>query len=281
MSQKSYTQRKKQIRLMIEILMILITAIHLFPVFNLICSSLKTSSDLMLHPIGLPNEVDFSNYTTAWETLNYTRALMNTVIICVCSIVLIVIIGAFAAYPISRYDLKFNKIMYYVFLSFIMIPGQALLIPLVRIFYQLKLVNTYYGLIIFYVATSVPFSVFLYTGFIKTIPRSLEESAIIDGCGPFGAFFRIVFPLLKSVTTTVIILNIMSIWNDFLMPMIILQKKGMRTLTPSIFNFFEEFSTKWNYAFAASVLVMLPGIIIFLLLQKHFVAGMVSGSVKA
>ena len=281
MSKRSYIKSKKRVRILIEIIMIIITAVHLFPVFNLVCSSLKTSGDLMYHPVGLPHEIDLSNYQVAWETLDYLRTLFNTTFICVVSILLIVLVGAFAAYPIARYNLKFNKVMYYVFLALIMIPGQAILIPLVRMYYRLGLVNTYHGMVIVYIVSAAPFAIFLYTGFIKTIPKSLEESAIIDGCGPFGAFIRIVFPLLKSVTTTVIILNIMSIWNDFLMPMLILQKKEMRTLTPSIFNFFEEFSTSWNYAFAASVLVMLPGILIFLLLQKHFVEGMVGGSVQS
>ena len=147
-SKRSYIKSKKRVRILIEIIMIIITAVHLFPVFNLVCSSLKTSGDLMYHPVGLPHEIDLSNYQVAWETLDYLRTLFNTTFICVVSILLIVLVGAFAAYPIARYNLKFNKVMYYVFLALIMIPGQAILIPLVRMYYRLGLVNTYHGMVI-------------------------------------------------------------------------------------------------------------------------------------
>ena len=281
MKLKTNTLAKHIFKILLELLVIALVAMHLFPVFNLITSSFKTAQDLALNPIGFPQSFALENYTTAWETLNYPTAFFNTAFICAISTLFTVLLGACAAYPIARFKLKFTNCMYYVFLAIIMVPGQATLIPLLKMFFKTGLVNTYLGMTIIYVAGNLPFAVFLYTGFIKTIPSSLEEAAIIDGCGYFTAFLKVIFPLLKPVTTTVVILNIMGIWNDFLMPSLILQKKTMRTLTPSIFNFFQEYSTSWNFAFAASVLVMLPGIIIFLCLQKHFVAGMVAGSVKS
>lgn len=268
-------------KLILEIIMILFTVVYLFPVMNLVFSSLKTTGDLMRHPVGLPSSVEWGNYVVAWNKLNYPRAFFNTVVVCGGSILLIVFLGSMAAYPIARFNTRFNQMMYLFFLATIMIPGQAIMIPLVRLFYSVGLVNTHGSLIVYYTASSVPFAIFLFTGFIKTIPRELEEAAAIDGCGPFKAYWRVVFPLMKASVTTVIILNIMSIWNDFMMPMVLLQNRGVRTLTPSIFDFFEEFATQWNFAFAASVLVMLPGILAFLLLQKHFIEGMVAGSVKS
>ena len=274
-------QKLRLRKILLELVMILFTVIYMFPVMNLVFSSLKSTGDLMRNPVGLPSVLEFGNYVVAWTKMDYPRAFFNTVVICGGSILFIVIIGSMAAYPIARYRTHFNQAMYLFFLATIMIPGQAIMIPLVRLFYKTRLVNTHISLIVYYTAAAVPFAVFLFTGFIKTIPAELEEAAAIDGSGALRTFWKVIFPLMKSSVTTVIILNIMWIWNDFMMPMVLLQSEKMRTLTPSIFNFFEEFVTQWNYAFAASVLVMVPGILAFLLLQKHFIEGMVAGGVKS
>ncbi len=264
-----------------EVILIAFTLVYLFPVFNIIFNAFKSSSKLMHQPIGIPNEFIWDNFKVAWNQLNYTQALFNTTSICVISIIGIVIIASAAAYPIARYNTKLTRYMYLFFIGTLMIPGQAIMIPLVREFYKLNLINKKGGLVIFYLSTSIPFAIFLFTGFIKTIPRELDEAASIDGCGPLRLFLRVIFPLMKPSVATVIILNIMGIWNDFMMPMIILQRRDSRTLMPSIYDFFQEFSTQWNYVFAASVLVMIPGVLMFLFLQKYFIAGMVAGSIKS
>lgn len=157
-------QKLRLRKILLELVMILFTVIYMFPVMNLVFSSLKSTGDLMRNPVGLPSVLEFGNYVVAWTKMDYPRAFFNTVVICGGSILFIVIIGSMAAYPIARYRTHFNQAMYLFFLATIMIPGQAIMIPLVRLFYKTGLVNTHISLIVYYTAAAVPFAVFLFTG---------------------------------------------------------------------------------------------------------------------
>ena len=168
-----------------------------------------------------------------------------------------------------------------VYLASLMIQFQILMIPLYKIYKTLQLQNSLFGMILVLTGTSIAYSTFLYVGFAKSIPKELEEAALIDGCGPYRAFIKIVFPLLKPITATVSALHIMWLWNDFNMALIILQKEEMRTLTVKQYYFFGEHTADYGMAFAASIVSMLPILLFFIAMQKHLVEGISAGAVKA
>ena len=159
-------------------------------------------------------------------------------------------------------------------------PFQSFMIPLMRVVTTLDLVNSRKGLIIVYLGYSTPFTVFLYHGFIKSVPIQMEESALIDGCNRFQIFFYIVLPLIRSMTVTVIILQTLLIWNDFLLPLLLLTDRSLHTIPLAVFSFFGQYTNRWDYALATLVLGMLPIIIFFLIMQKYVVAGVRAGAVK-
>jgi raffinose/stachyose/melibiose transport system permease protein len=160
------------------------------------------------------------------------------------------------------------------------IPFQTVMIPLMKLGGALNITNSIPGLIMMYFGFGVPLSLFLYHGFVKTVPREIEESALIDGCSQFGVFWRIVFPLLKPITVTVVILNTLWIWNDFLLPLLVLQDPELRTIPLATSSFFAQYTKQWDMGLAALVLGITPVIIFFLFLQKHIIKGIASGSIK-
>lgn len=159
-------------------------------------------------------------------------------------------------------------------------PFQSFMIPLMKVVTRLHFINTRIGLIIVYMGYCTPFTVFLYHGFMKSVPRQLEESAIIDGCNTIKTFFFIVIPMIKSMTITILILQALLIWNDFLLPLLILSSKQLHTIPLAVFSFFGQYTNRWDYALATLILGMLPIIIFFLVMQKYVVAGVRAGSVK-
>ena len=162
-----------------------------------------------------------------------------------------------------------------------MIPFQILMIPIYKMYKSLNLMNNLGGIIIILTGTSVAYATYMYVGFVKSIPRELEESAMLDGCGAFRIFFSIIFPLLKPITVTVATLHVLWLWNDFNISIILLQKDEVRTLTVKQYYFFGEHTTNYGMAFAAAIICMIPIIIVFVLGQKHMVEGIASGAVKS
>ena len=161
-----------------------------------------------------------------------------------------------------------------------MIPFQILMIPVYKIFKNLGLQNNLMGMILMLTGYSIAYATFLYVGFVKSVPREIEEAALIDGCGPLSMFFRIVFPLLRPITATVAALHVMWLWNDFQISIILLQSDKVRTLTVKQFYFFGQYTAEYGMAFAASIVAMIPVVVVFILLQKYIVAGISAGAVK-
>ena len=196
-------------------------------------------------------------------------------------VLIIVTISSTGAYIIARKNNKFYNAVYYLFQLIILIPFQTVMFPLYRQLYGIQALNTLWGLVLAQAGVFVGYNVFLYTGFIKGIPVSLEEAAQIDGCNRYQTFFHIVFPLLKPINMTVVVLSFLSSWNDFIISMIICQKQEKRTLPLMQYFFFGEYSSNISVAFAASLLAMIPTVLIYFLAQKYIVAGMTAGAVKS
>ncbi len=193
------------------------------------------------------------------------------------------IVSSMGGYAICRYGKRYWDIgkMEKVFLASLMLPFQILMIPVYRMFRNLGMLNTRWGAILFEIGYSTAYATFLYIGFVKTVPKELEEAALLDGCNPYQSFFRVVFPLLAPINSTVAVLHIMWIWNDFNIALILLQKDSVRTLTVKQYYFFGEHSANYGMAFAASIICMIPILIVFAMMQKSLVEGITAGSVKS
>lgn len=227
-----------------------------------------------------PAYLYLQNFELAITKGNLLRAVGNTLLITLISVLLIVAIGSMAAYPLARVHTKLNRIILSTILAVMMIPPLSVLVPLYKTLITIHGINTYWGIILVSVTYNLPISIFLFSNFINTIPRSLDEAAMIDGCSHIEAFYRVVLPSLKPVTASVIILTGVYIWNDYSFQLYVLQKKNMRTVTLAISSFFTENAANLNAGAAAALLVILPPIILYLTMQKYFVQGISEGAVK-
>ncbi|BBI36517.1 carbohydrate ABC transporter permease [Cohnella abietis] len=267
-------------RMFLPAVLLIWSIVVFIPFYLVVTMSLKSPIDLQLSPLSWPSSLQFANYWKAWTQANLGHSFMNSILITATSVILIVILSSMAAYPLARRTEKWSAMLYVYFLAGIMVPFQLAMIPLYKLLKALHLIGEYAGAIMIYSAMGISFAVFLYVSFFKTVPREIEESAQIDGCGPFRLFWVILFPLIKPISSTVVIINSLFIWNDFFIPMLFLQNKAMRNVPLSLFTFTSEYSNNWMLIFAAVVIGSLPLILLFILLQKHFIQGIASGAVK-
>lgn len=255
--------------------------VFLAPLYIAFTNSLKTQKGIYMDVIGLPTKDTFtlSNYVQAFKDLNFLHAFMNSFLITVISTVLIIIFASMAAWMLVRSKTKISKFLFFLFAAAMLIPFQSVMLPLINLMGKLNLLNPV-GLVFMYLGFGSSLSIIMYHGFIKNIPVELEEAATIDGCNKFQTFWLIIFPLLKPITVTISILNSMWIWNDFLLPQLVINKPEWHTLPLRMFYFFGQYSKKWNLALAGLVIGMIPIIIFYLFAQKHIVKGITQGSIK-
>ncbi|MEM1504021.1 carbohydrate ABC transporter permease [Domibacillus sp. 8LH] len=261
-------------------LALVITLFHLVPFYILITTSLKKVGDFT-SKWAFPTSFDTENFVLAWEQANLGNAFINTAIITICSAVLLIFFGSMAAYALARRTTKLNKYVYMLFVGVMVIPPLTALVPLYRLVVDVGLMNTHLVAILNNVAAFMPLTIFLYAGFIRsTIPKELEEAARIDGASTLGVFFRVVFPLLKPITATVLIISSVYIWNDYQFAIFFLQDSSVQTLTVALAGFFGQNSSQLNLVAAAALMASLPMVIVFLFLQRFFIEGLAAGSVK-
>lgn len=266
--------------MMLEIVMIILALAVLLPVALVVMNSVKSTSEVSKSLLSLPKELHWDNFTTAMQRMNFWNAMKNSLIVTACSVTGVVLFSSMAAYQITRKQCLLSKVIYYGVLVSIAIPFQAIMVPLVIVAKTLHLVDSIWGLILIYWGLLLPMSMFLYQGFIKNVPRELEEAALIDGCSPFRAFFSVVLPILKPITVTIVILNCLSVFNDFTLPLILLVSKANRTIPLSVSVFFDTYANQWNYIMSSLTLVILPVLVAFLFLQKQIMKGMIDGALK-
>lgn len=259
-----------------ELVMILVTLAFFFPIYILVNMSLRPAND-STSPLVPSTSPTFANYVEAWNQAGLDSALVNSGIVTVVSVALIVLISSMAAYPLSRVLSKFSATLFWIVLAGMMIPFQVALIPLYQTMRDLGLLGSLFSLILFYVGSQVPFSVFLYTGFMRTLEHDYEEAAAIDGAGPVRTFFSVVFPLLRPITGTVIILNAITIWNDFLVPLLYLSGTPQQTVTVALYAFVGQFVSNWPVVFAGLVISVIPVLTVYFLMQKQIIKGFAGG----
>jgi raffinose/stachyose/melibiose transport system permease protein len=261
-----------------ELFMIAVTVAFAFPVYVLVNLSLRSSHDTS-SPVSPTSALTGRNYSDAWHLAGLPGAIANSTIVTVLSVVIIVVVSAMAAYPLARVTARWSRWLFVLIMVGLLLPFQLALIPLYQTIRDLHLLGSVWSLVLFYSGLQVPFSTFLYAGFMRAMPQDYEEAALIDGASPAQAFRRVVFPLLRPVTGTVVILNAIFVWNDFLTPLLYLSGSSRQTIPVAVFGFIGQFSAHWNLVFAGLVIAMAPVLAIYFFLQRHIIKGF-SGGLK-
>jgi len=272
---------KKIIRTFFYALALLVVSmISLLPLLVLFKISIASSDMTMGETLSNFARFDWSNYRAAWENSNLGKAVLNSLLITLGALALVVIASSMAGYAIARYPKWYNKAFYKILLVSMMIPSVLSTVPLYIIMKGIHGMNTYWAMILLLTAQTLPFSIFVYTGFIRGVPHEIEEAAIVDGCTPFTAFWHVTFPMLKPVTASIVIIQGVSIWNNYGQAVYFLTKSNMVTIPLAINRFFDKYSANWPQMAAASIIGILPTIIVFIAFQRYFVKGLASGAVK-
>lgn len=251
------------------------------PLIIVFSSSLREPSN-QASPLILFSQFTLASYIRAFTQMNYPMELLNSLMTTGIAVVVIVLIATMAAWPIGRIKTKAARFFYYFFISGLIIPSQMVIVPIAQTFNRLNIPNTRFTPVIMFITCSLPFSVFLFSGFVKGVPAEVEESAYMDGASLWKRFTSVVLPLLKPATVSVIITQGMWIWNDYFYPMVFISKQAQYSLPVGMLQFLgdKENPAQWNVLFAACVLCALPLVVLFLALQKQFINGIAAGAVK-
>lgn len=260
----------------LEGVMIVVGLVFLFPIYILVNLAIRPTSDLS-SPLQPTTDPTFENFANAWTQAGLGGAILNSVIVTVVSVAVLVVLASAAAYAIARVTARWSTVAFYVFMIGLLLPFQLGLIPLYKTMGQLGFVGSVFPLIIIYIGMRLPFTIFLYVQFLRQVPTDYEEAAALDGCGPLQSFFRVVFPMVRPVTGTVIILNGLFAWNDFLTPLLYLSGSGNQTIPVAIYTFVGQYNTQWPLVFAALIIGALPVLVAFFFIQKSLIQGLASG----
>jgi raffinose/stachyose/melibiose transport system permease protein len=272
-------KQNKIIRTIIFIIGLFVSIAYVIPFFLVFVNAFKPIPEIIENPLAFPVEFTWDNFAQALEKMNFWVSLMNSVIITVFSVSALILVSSMLAYYLSRTKTRFTKTTFLILVASMIVPFQALMIPFMSIFAPFVSINNQIALIFFYMGFGVALSTFLYHGFISNIPTELDEAAALDGASDFTTFWRIIFPMLKPVTATVAIINALWIWNDFLLPRLVLTPET-QTLPLSTYLFYGQYATEYGQAMAGLLLAVIPIIAFYLLLQKQFISGISSGAVK-
>ncbi|REK68040.1 MAG: carbohydrate ABC transporter permease [Cohnella sp.] len=260
--------------------LIVLAVIFLVPIVFIAFTALKSRSDLLTSPFyALPEKFQWGNFAKAWNQGKMGIYMKNTALISVIKVPLGILVEALAAFALTRLNFKWSNAMFAFFLIGMMIPMQATLVPLNIFLNKTHLVSTYPGIILIYIGFGIPFGILILRGFFRTIPKEIDEAALIDGCGDIGKFFRVILPLSMPAIATLVILDFMATWNEFLLAQIFITKDSMRTITTGLLSFRGEHSTDYTLMNAGVLLSIIPILVVYLLFQKYFVSGL-TGSVK-
>jgi raffinose/stachyose/melibiose transport system permease protein len=265
-----------------EVVVLGIALLWVVPFYFLVLISLKGGADIYSSPFKPPTDPSVHAYSQAWKgtpQASFPRGLLSSVIITSGSVLALIAIGSLSAYTLNRLPGKLSVALFLVFVFGLILPVQLGLIPIFVAMRDLHLIGTYAGMIILYTGLLMPLSVFLYTGFVRALPRDYEEAAQVDGARPFRVFRKVVFPLLRPVTGTVAILCGLIIWNDFFTPLVFLSGTGKATLPVVVYSFVGGLAQQWNVIFAAVALSILPLLAFYVIAQRQLIQGF-SGGIK-
>jgi len=259
-------------------LLYLFAILYLFPVGVAVLNSFKKTGEIIASTIAWPKALNWENYRTVFTEVKFVHVFLNSVLVTALSIGLIIAVGALAGYAIARWRSRTANIFMLLFLSAMFVPFHTIMITLMQTASTLHATGKFWGLILIYGALNCPIPIFLYRGFVRGLPIEMEESGVIDGCNRLQLMTKIVFPLLKPISGTIAVINALWIWNDFLLPYLVLAKPI--TIPLSQMYFYGQYNQQWNLIMAGFVISTLPIVIFFLVMQKYIIKGLVAGAIK-
>ena len=277
--------KRKAANLLAMVGLVIVFAAYMFPFLMVVINALKQKRDIIKSPFSwlfTIKGLSFDNFVKAFTQMDFLNAIKNSLIVTVSATLLVTLLAAMLAYYIVRHNNGISKITFSLMVASMIIPFQAIMIPLVSIYGgTLNILNHRSTLIFMHVGFSMAMSVFMFHGFIKgSVPLALEEAAYIDGCTRTQTFFKIVFPILKPIISTMVILNSLAFWNDFLLPSLVLTDKKLLTLPLSTYSFYGTYSADYGTIMAGLLLCVIPILILYIVLQKQIISGVVAGAVK-
>jgi len=262
------------------VILCIIAVFTLFPVFIAVLNSFKTQAEIGISVLSLPKNFNFSNYTSALGKMDYLRVVYNTFYITLISVVGIIAVSSLAGYKLAKTSGKLSAFIFLLFTSSMLVPFQSIMLPLYKLAKVIGLSGTKTGLTVIYMGLGINMAIFLYHGFSKGIPKELEEAALIDGCNEFKMFYKIIFPLLRPISATIAILDVLWIWNDFMLPLVMISDTKNYTIVLKARMFVSQYIIDWPSILAALVCSMIPVIIFYAIFQKNIVRGIAAGAVK-
>ena len=278
MKNANFPVRERLQALLKQLLCLFLSLIVLAPMYLVFINSFKTKSESARMNLSLPREWLFENYATVFQKAKLLTGFYNSMIYALVSTTAGVLLCAMAAYVLSRKRTRLNNFIYYFFICGLFFPVNY--VTLVRVFQWLNLTNTRTGIVLLFTSAMIPFCVFTIYSFVETIPRELDEAAVIDGARPASMFFRVILPLLKPTLMTCFVLQFMGVWNDFLTPLYLSSKSKLFPMTMSVYQFFGREGSNWNYVFADIMLTIIPVVIVYAIGQRYIIGGVTAGAVK-
>lgn len=271
---------KEQIAtILLHVFLFLLAIGIIFPLCWLILNSLKTNGELFTNSFAFPQKFLFENYITAWNR-GLSRYFLNSLIVSAISIAGTVFLGALAAYGLSRFEMTGKHLILIIILGGLMLPEQVALVPLYKLLQKIHLYNTYGAMIIPYIAFRLPFAVFLMRAYFLAFPKDVEEAAYIDGCDSLSVFFKIILPISKPILASTAIMTLIFVWNEFLFALVFVENESIMTIPIGLMTFHGKVSSEWTSLLAGITIASIPMIIVYLLLQRQFITGLMAGSLK-
>jgi raffinose/stachyose/melibiose transport system permease protein len=265
---------------LIQLLLVLNGFLMVYPLFVMGLSAFKSNAEIFSSPFALPAAFSLTNAARIWDETNFIRYLLNSVIVTAGSVAVILITGTMAAYALARYRFALSSVLFMFFVSGLMVPLKLAIIPLFIQLDALGLIDTRPGLVLVYVAMGLPSAVFILTGFLRTLPGELEESARIEGASEARIMWSIMLPLARPAMVIAAIQNAVPIWNDFFFPLVFITSEKLKTLPQGLTVFMGEYNTDWGVLFAGLTLSALPITLVYVLLSRQFIAGLTQGAIK-
>ena len=273
-------RKNKTYSIILETAIVIFGIIFIAPIILVFINSVKSYGEIYKTPFNLPSEWHFENYVKVFKGMKYMVKFRNSVITTLTPLPFILIFGSMAAYKMVRVKTRLSTVLFYLMISTMLIPISVIMVPLMTQMSSAGLTDSLIGMILIYIGYQTPFTIFLYHGFIKNVPVSIEEAARIDGCSSFQIFFRVVFPMLKPITSTIIVLLALNFWNDFFLPMLMIHSGRKRTLPLEAFRYIGESMKDWPMLLPAAILLSLPIFVFFFIFQRYILDGISQGAVK-
>lgn len=265
-----------------QVLLVFWAVLVIFPFIWMIFTSFKTNSEILYSPWNLPENLHWANFTNAWNNAHIGRYVMNSVIVVAMSLTGTLLVSSMAAYVISRFEFPGNRILFYLFMMGLMFPVFLGLVPLYFLMGDLGIKDTYHGLALVYIAYSLPFTIFFLVGFFRTLPGEVAEAGIVDGASQFQVFFQIMLPMAKPGLIAMGIFNFLGQWNQYLLPLVLMQDEGKRVLSQGLgmLAIQQGYQNDYGALFAAMTITMVPTLIVYIIFQKRLESGLTAGALK-